>query len=105
MSVLKKIQEQPLYVRKIIFWIIVIILAITFLFVWIYSIRIRLEEAKQKNFFDGVNFPKFQEELDSLPKIEPPPVIPELSEEELKQLEEELMKAQEEQPSTPETPQ
>src|SRR4030042_2920725 len=100
MSVLKKIQGQPLYVRKIIFWIIVIILAITFLFVWIYSIRIKLEETKQKNFFDEANFPKFQEELDSLPKIESP-AIPELSEEELKQLEEELMKEQGEQPSVP----
>ena len=87
MSIFKKIQEQPEHIRKIIFWIIVIILAITFLFAWVESVRVRLEAGRQKNIFDKSKLPNFEEELKNLPKIEPP-AIPEPTEEELKQWEE-----------------
>ena len=106
MSILKKIQEQPVYIRKIIFWVIVSLLTIAFLFFLIESIKVRVGQAGQKNFFNESNFPEFEEDLNNLPKIGPPPEIPELSEEEQKQLEEELLKElQEQNNSTPEFPQ
>jgi len=100
MTFLKKLQEQPKTVRKIIFWVIVIILAITFLFTWLGSTKTRIETAKQEKIFDQFKPPNFE----SVPKVEVPK-FPELSEEELKQLEEEFLRAIEQESSATETPQ
>lgn len=90
MSFLKKIQEKPEPIRKIIFWIIVIFLGIVFLIIWIYSVKTRLEATRGQRIFEQLRPPKFEEKLE-FPKIE----IPKLSEEELKKLEEELKRAEE----------
>lgn len=94
MNILKKILDQPKYIRKIIFWIIVITLGILFLFAWFQGLKTRIEQAKQEKVFEQLKPPKLKEELESFPKIEMPK-FPELSEEEMKQLEEELKKAEE----------
>jgi len=92
MNFLKKIQEQPEHIRKIIFWTVVIIVGVIFLFTWIYSLKIKIEEAKQQKVLEQLKPPKFEEEL-NLPQVEMPE-IPELSEEELKQLEEMLKESE-----------
>lgn len=94
MSFLKKIQDQPKHIRKIIFWVIIIFLGIIFFFTWFYSLKGRLEEAKKREIFEQLKPPKFEEQLKTIPKIETPK-LPELSEEELKKLEEELKKYEE----------
>ena len=91
-SFLKKIQDQPKSTRKIIFWIIVIIIGTIFLFTFIYSLKIRIETINPRKIFEQYKPPTFEEDLKKIPKIEIPefPEI-ELSEEALKELEEALM--------------
>jgi cell division protein FtsN len=96
MNILKKIQEQPKGVRKVIFWTIIIILGIFFLFAWVENIKVRVEQAKQERVLEKLKPPEFEENLRPIPKIEVPK-FPELSEEELKKLEEELIKESQQQ--------
>lgn len=109
---LKKIQDQPKRIRKIIFWVIVIIIGIFFLFTFIYSLKARIEAIKPREIFKQYRPPSFEEDLKKIPKIEAPELPEtELSEEELKELEkaiEEELKAREEakeESSIPEAPQ
>lgn len=93
MTFLKRIQDQPKYIRKIIFWIIIITLGIIFLFAWFQGLKARLEQAKQEKAFEQLKPPGLEEELESFPKVEMPE-FPELTEEEIKQLEEMLKESE-----------
>lgn len=98
MNFLKNIQEQPEHVRKIILWTVVIILGALFLFVWIQSIEIRVQEVKQEDeTFKEFKPPDFNESLKNIPAIEMPELL-DLSEEELNQLLEEELIEENEQP-------
>lgn len=96
MSFLKKIQDQPKRIRKIIFWVIVIIVGTIFVFTFIYSLKVRIEAIKPRKIFEQFKPSTFEEDLKRMPKIEMPE-FPELSEEELKALEEALMEESEQQ--------
>lgn len=89
MNFLKKIQNQPEGTRKIFLWIIIIILGFAFLFVWVQGLRQRLKGAQGQSVWEELRPPQFEEKVKNLPKIEIPG-FPEISEEELKALEEEL---------------
>lgn len=89
-------QEQPKNVRKIIFWILVVILAVLFLLIWIESIKTRIEATKEGNLWEQFKPP----EVENIPKVETPQ-FPEFTEEELKMLEEALQKEIEEGTPTP----
>ena len=93
-SFLKKIQDQPKHTRKIIFWVIVIVIGTIFLFTFIYSLKTRIEKIRPREIFQQYKPPTFEEDLKSIPKMEIPE-FPKLSEEELKQLEEALIKESE----------
>ncbi len=90
-NILKKIQGQPEKVRKIILWIIIVVLGFAFFLAWVQGLKQRLREAREERFFEQLKPPRFEEQLRSLPKIEIPE-FPEISEEELKKLEEEIKK-------------
>ena len=94
MDIIKKIQNQPEGIRKIILWSIVVFLGFIFLFLWIQSLRLRLEATKERNIFEALKLPKFEEKIKNLPGTELPE-SPSLNEEELKRLEEELLKESE----------
>ena len=94
MDIIKKIQNQPEGIRKIILWSIVVFLGFIFLFLWIQSLRLRLEATKERNIFEELKLPKFEEKIKNLPGTELPE-SPSLNEEELKRLEEELLKESE----------
>jgi len=91
MSFLEKIQNQPKNIRKIIFWTIIVSLGITFLILWVYGIKTKLEEMKGKNLFEDLTPQNSNEKLESWPKVETPKT-PEITDEEWKKLEEELNK-------------
>lgn len=91
---LKKIQNQPERIRKVIFWVIIIVLGFAFLFAWVQSLKQRLGAVREEGFWEPLKPPQLEEQFKNLPKIEIPE-LPELSEEELKKLEEELMKQSE----------
>ena len=94
MDIIRKIQNQPEGTRKIILWVIIVFLGFIFLFLWIQSLRLRLEASKERNIFKELKLPQFEQEIKSLPGTGLPE-SPSLSEEELKKLEEELLKESE----------
>lgn len=94
MDILRRIQNQPEHIRKIIFWAIIIFLGLVLLFTWIQGLKTRLEEAKERRLFEELKPPKFEEELKSMPRIE----IPKFEEIE------ELLKEAEEQAGEEQTP-
>jgi len=69
---LKRIQNLPLVKRKIIFWLVMIILGLIFIFLWIWNIRKTIKAYPKEKFLENVKFPKIEEELKKLPKIEIP---------------------------------
>lgn len=65
---LKKLQNQPIYIRKIILWLIVIILALFLFFWWVNSVKKGLKSFQEKK----LEFPPFSEKLREIPKLEIP---------------------------------
>ena len=86
---LKRIQNLPERKRKIIFWLILIVVGLGLGFFWIKNFQKALKGFQKEEFIKELKLPKFEEEeLKSLPQIE----IPEMGEE-LKKLEEKLREA------------
>ena len=88
MSFIKKLQRQPEYIRKMILWSIIVIIALGLSIWWIHSSYWRIKKFPKKEFIEKVNLPSFEEEF---PKIE----MPEINEEELEKLKEEMEKGEE----------
>jgi len=78
---LKRIQNLPLLKKKVIFWIIIIILGLILLFLWIINIRQTIKAYPKEKFLEQIKPPKIGEELEKLPKFE----IPEEKIEEIKE--------------------
>jgi hypothetical protein len=70
--------------RKIIFWLIVVIVGIFLLIWWVKNLQTHLKGFEPEKIKEELQLPKLEEELKNLPKFE----APEISEEELKKLEE-----------------
>ncbi len=82
---LNKIQKLSERKRKLILWLVIIIIGLIFFVFWIKNSAEKLR-GLQKEIFQ---LPSLGEELDKLPKVE----LPATSSEELKQLEKELEEA------------
>ncbi|MCK4520882.1 hypothetical protein KAT95_03455 [Candidatus Parcubacteria bacterium] len=54
MTVFKKIKDQPEYVRKAIFWIVIMILAISLFFIWLKIADQRIESFKNQGSLQNV---------------------------------------------------
>jgi Na+/melibiose symporter-like transporter len=85
-SILGKFQNLPESKRKIIFWVIIVVVGLGLLFWWVKITQMRLKSFKTEKIREELRLPKFEEELKGLQKFE----TPEISEEELKELEESL---------------
>lgn len=89
MKFLKKLQKLPLSTRKMILWLTTGILGIIFVGIWLYSLQQHIERFNEQRKNQPI-FPPF-------PKIEIPTIsIPTFSEEELKQMEQDVQKQIEE---------
>ena len=86
MNFLQKLQNLPEFKRKIIFWVIIVIVGLGLLFWWAQTTQMRLKSFKLEKLKEELRLPNFEEELKELQKSE----TPEISEEELKELEESL---------------
>ena len=91
MNIIRKTQGLPKETRKIILWVVIIVLGFIFLFAWIQGLKQRLEIMREQRTFEQLKPPQFEEQMRNLPKVQIPE-FPEITEEQLKQLEEELMK-------------
>ncbi|HDZ54759.1 MAG TPA: hypothetical protein ENI19_00745 [Candidatus Nealsonbacteria bacterium] len=96
MNILARIQNQPKHIRKIIFWVTIVIIGIILLLTWIQGVKTRIKEVEPRKMFEQLKPSTFGEDLENIPKIELPE-FPEISEEEFKKLEEELIKESKEQ--------
>jgi len=92
MSLLDKIRNQPEYIRKIIVWFVVIIFGLILLFFWLKVVSSKIKEVEKEDFLGKTDFSEIKDGFKNIPKIE----ILELTEEEQKQLEEELKKLEQE---------
>jgi len=82
---LKRIQGLPLVKRKIILWVIIIILGLILCFFWIRNIQYKIRSFSKEKFFEEMGLPKLKEGWENLPK----PEMPKLEiEENLRKLEE-----------------
>lgn len=84
MNILEKIQNSPERIRKTIFWTVIIIVGIFLLVWWSRNTALRIESLRVKDLKEELRIPFLEEELKEMPKIE----TPEITEEELKKLEE-----------------
>lgn len=88
MNILQKIQNLSEAKKKIILWSIVIIFALLLSIWWLRNVRDNLQSFPREEFREKFQFPE-------MPKIEMPEIkLPEISEEGLKQLEEQLKKVE-----------
>jgi len=90
MNFLNKIQNLPEEKRRTIFWLIIIIVGISLLIWWAKNLEMRIKSFKSEKIREELQLPKLEEELKSMPKFE----MPEISDEELKKLEEILKEIQ-----------
>lgn len=63
MDILKRLQTQPEYIRRIILWGTVIVLGLILGVWWIKRFSQRLENFSQKEFTEQLKIPDFKEEL------------------------------------------
>lgn len=86
MGFLRKLQNQPEHIRKIILWGTVVILGLGLAIWWINSSYRSLKGFEKEKFIEKMNLPNFMQGLEDLPEIK----MPEINEEELKNLEREI---------------
>ena len=89
MSWLQKIQNQPENIRKIIFWVIIIIIGGSLLIIWARSLKETMESFEVEQLKQDSGIPIFEQDWE---KFNMP--TPDMSQEELKKLEELLKEAQ-----------
>lgn len=88
---LQKIQNLPSAKRKLVFWLMLIVLGLVLFTFWIINIRQRIKNFPKEKFLEDIKLPKFKEKLGDLPKPEIPISI---IEESLKKIEEQKKEAE-----------
>lgn len=81
MNILRRLQNLSEPGKRIVLWSVMIAVGLALFILWMKNVQEKL-----KNFQGGLKLPSLKEEIGEMPKIE----MPEISEEELKKLEEEL---------------
>ena len=66
MSFLKKIQQQPEYVKKLILWTITIIIGLGLIFFWYWNSYRGIREFSKEKFIKNLNFPSLKTETENL---------------------------------------
>lgn len=84
MKFLKKLQNKPENIRKIILWVAIIIIGLALIFLWVINVKRNIQKFQKEDFIKNFNLSEFEEKMKDLPKIE----MPEIDEEEFKKLEE-----------------
>lgn len=60
MEFLRKLQSQPPHIRKLIFWAIIIVLAVVMGFWWFKSTQQRLSNFQEEEFIRNMQFPEIK---------------------------------------------
>lgn len=91
------IEDLSQSTRKIIFWIVIILISLGLLFRFALVTKERLGQTRVGEIKEELGIPILQEQWEEMPQIE----IPEINEETIKEFEEFLKQAEEEQGETP----
>ena len=70
MGTLQKIQNQPEPARKVILWVIILILAIVMLYFWVRRMEERLKNVEFESIGKNLDLQGLQNELKNVPKFE-----------------------------------
>lgn len=71
MDTLKKIREKPEGERKIIFWILVVIIGPILFGLWLALVKQRLVNLNQGRLRQELRLPELEKQINDLPKLEP----------------------------------
>lgn len=74
MKFLEKIQNLPERKRKIILWLIIIIIGLALFVFWAKNFQRKLKSFEKEKFKEELQLPSFQEKLKEIPKIEIPKI-------------------------------
>ena len=69
MNILEKIQNLPEIKRKIIFWSLIVIVALVLLFFVFNNLKKSLAELETENLKEELKIPELEEELQNLPQL------------------------------------
>lgn len=67
---LKRVQNLPLIKRKIIFWLIIIILGLILCSLYIINVRHRIKTFPMEKSLEELKFPDFKKEVEKMQKFE-----------------------------------
>ena len=70
MNILDKLQKQPESIKKMILWLILIIVGTGLAIYWVYSFRQKIKEFPKGAFIEELNLPLLEEKVKELPEIE-----------------------------------
>ena len=70
MNTLEKIQNLPETKRKIIFWCLIVIIALVLLFFVVNNLKKGLAELETENLKEELKIPSLEEELQDLPQLD-----------------------------------
>jgi len=96
-DLIKKIQDLPEFKRKIILWIVIVILGLVLVSFYIKNVQKRLKGFEVEKFKEELQLPSIKEGVKELPKLEIPKIempkveVPEIDEEKLKEELEKMM--------------
>lgn len=74
MSFFKKLQNLPESKRKIILWVIVIIISLILFIFWVKNVQKTLKNFPKEELKEKLQFPSFQEQSKEMPEIEIPKI-------------------------------
>lgn len=91
MNFLKKLQNLPESKRKMILWLTIAVIALAMFIFWFKVFQEQVKALQFEDIKEELNFPSLKDELKDLPKIEMPKFeTPNLSDEQVKELEEKI---------------
>ena len=80
---LEKIRQKSKEERKAIFWILVIFFGIAFFGFWLLTVKQQVDSFNKDKVRQDFNLPQLEEQFKNLPKLK----LPEINQEDLKQIE------------------
>ena len=71
MDTLKKIQEKPENERRLIFWILVVIIGLILFGAWLALVKYRLVNLNRGQLRQELRLPELEKQINDLPRLEP----------------------------------
>jgi len=62
---IKKLQNKPEHIRKLILWIVVIITGLILVILWAINVSWNIKKFQEENLYNRLNLPAFEEALQS----------------------------------------